>query len=235
MLRTALLPVACVFATAACGDDPVKNGELLVKWNTGPTAATCGTFGVTTVEARAMKGETAAAQVQTDCPASATSGEISLPDLAPGTYTIEVEGFNADDKGTYFGTAAKQKVSEGKTTETSAIVLALKPAIIGVDWTLPGGGRCSTANITDVEISLYYNASTAPTLIGSAKKVDCDSTGFELEDLVPNGDVKLIAYGYNGSKKIAKGSTDFFTLGAGDDLTEVIALETCPGDPPACD
>lgn len=238
MLRIASLLFALAgFSTfAACGDDPVKPGALDVKWSTGPTAATCGSFSVKTIQVRAMKGEEEIASASSNCDTDATGGTISIPEIAPGTYSIEVEALNADGKGTYFGKLAKQTVSQGKTAQTSTIVIALKPALITVDWTLPGGGRCSTAGIVDVEVYLYYNASTAPSLQGAARKVKCDSTGMEFPDLVPNTDVKIIGYGYDAAKKqIAKGSTEFFPLGAGDDLDKVIPLAACPGTPPVCD
>jgi len=238
MLRLASLLFALVgFSTlAACGDDPVKPGAIDVKWSTGPTSATCGSFSVATIQVRAMKGEEEIASASATCATGATGGVISIPTIAAGTYSIEVEAINADGKGTYIGKLAKLSVGQGKTAETSTIVIALKPALLTVDWSLPGGGRCSTAGIVDVEVYLYFNASTAPSLQGEARKVKCDSTGLEFADLVPNADVKIIGYGYDAAKKkIAKGSTEFFPLGAGDDLAKVIALATCPGTPPVCD
>lgn len=238
MLRIASILLVLVGAStfAACGDDPVKPGGIAVKWSTGPTSATCGSFSVARVDVRAMRGEEEIASATAPCASDATGGTINIPVIAAGTYTIEVEAFNAAGNGTYFGSLAKLTVGEGKTATTTTIVIALKPAVLTVDWTLPGGGRCSTAGITDVEIYLYYNATTAPTLIGEARKVMCDSAGLEFTDLVPNADVKVIGYGYDAAKKqIAKGSSEFFPLAAGDELAKVIALATCPGTPPVCD
>ncbi len=58
MLRIASILLVLIGAStiAACGDDPVKPGSIDVKWSTGPTSATCGSFQVATVEVRAMKG-----------------------------------------------------------------------------------------------------------------------------------------------------------------------------------
>jgi len=236
MLRIASCLLALgAFSLAACGDDPVEPGEIVVKWNHGPTSATCGTRGVTKVEARAIKGEEEIAVASGNCPTADTSGTLTLPDIAPGSYKIEVEAFTTAGKGTYLGVLAKHNVSEGKSAETTVIELKQKPAVINVDWTLPGAGRCSTAGISEIEVFLFYNASTAAQQQGEPKKVDCDTTGMQFVDLVPNADVQLIAYGYDATKKkIAKGMSEFFALTEGDELDEVIALETCPGDPPAC-
>lgn len=237
MLRIApiLFAIAGSSALAACGDDPVKPGELVVKWNTGPTGATCGTFQVTNLEARVMKGDEEIASGSSQCPTDATSGGITISDLKPGSYKVELEGYNATGRGTYFGEIAKQNVSEGKTVETSTVVLALKPGTIAVDWSLPNGDRCAEVGIADIEFSLYYNASVAPTLIGEPKKVSCEAAAFEFTNLVPNGDVKIIASGLNSAKKkIATGSTEFFPLIAGDELDKDIPLTLCPGEPPVC-
>lgn len=235
MLRITCLLALGTMSLAACGDDPVKPGEIVVKWNHGPTSATCGTRGVTTVEARAMKGEEEIASAGGACPTAAANGTLTLPDIAPGSYRIEVEAFTAASKGTYLGTLAKQNVSEGKSSETPVIELKQKPAVITVDWNLPGGGRCSTAGIAEVEVFLFYNASTAAQQQGDPKKVGCDTTGMEFADLIPNADVQLIAYGYDAAKKkVAKATSEFFPLTEGDELDKVLDLETCPGDPPTC-
>lgn len=240
MLRTPALTLLLLGATAlsACGDDPVKPGALVIKWNHGPTSATCGSRNLTTVEARVLKGDEEISSVNGPCATDARSGTLEIPEIAPGSYAIEVEGFTAapNPKGTYLGKLARQNVSEGKTAETPEIVLGQKPAVINVDWTLPDNQRCAAAGIEEIEVYLYYEASTVGTPVGEPQKVDCDSTGMVFEDLVPNPDVQLIGFGYDSArKKVARAESDFFALEAGDELEQVLALETCPGDPPACD
>jgi hypothetical protein len=238
MLRIASILFALTAATslAACGDDTVKPGSLVIKWNHGPTSATCGTRSLTTLEARALKSGEEVASVSGACPTDAKSGTLTIPQIAPGTYAIEVEGRTAAGKATYLGTLARQNVSEGRAAETSDIVLGQKPAMINVDWNLPGGGRCSTAGIAEVEVFLYYQASTDGTPVGPPKKVACDSTGMKFDALLPNPDVQLIGFGYDSTKKkVARAESDFFVLEAGDELTKILSLATCPGNPPSCD
>jgi hypothetical protein len=238
MTRIASLALALsgIAALAACGDDTVKPGTIVVKWNHGPTSATCATRMLANIEARALKNDEEVASASGTCAPDAKSGTINIPNLAPGTYAIEVEGFTAASKGTYLGTLAKQNVGEGKTVETSEIVLGQKPAMINVDWNLPGGGRCSSAGIAEIEVYLYYEASTVGTPIGQPQRVACESTGMSFNALVPNPDAQLIGFGYDSAKKkIARAETTFFPLEAGDELTKVLSLTLCPGTPPNCD
>lgn len=229
-----LFALAGSTALIACGDDPVKPGELVVNWNTGPTGATCGTFQITTLAVRVLKGTEELYSGSGACSPEATKGSITIKDVKPGTYKIELDGRDATGRATYSGGLAKQNVSEGKTVESTVIELKLKPATITVDWALPGNDRCATVGITDLEFSLYYDASVAPNLV-STTKVKCDSDVFDLTGLVPNNDVKIVAAGLNAAKKkIALGSTEFFPLTAGDELDKKIAFEFCPGDPPLC-
>src|SRR5690349_20406947 len=95
-----LLAVAGASTFAACGDDPVTNGELVVTWNHGATSATCGTRRVTTVEARIMKGEEEVAVASGPCPTDSKSGEITIANVKPGSYAVEVEAYTAANKGT---------------------------------------------------------------------------------------------------------------------------------------
>lgn len=238
MLRTVLIAfaVSAIPGLMACGDDATKPGTLVVQWNHGPTSATCSTRMLSTVEARALKSDEEIASASGTCAPDAKSGSLNIPDLEPGSYKVEVEGMTAAGKGTYLGTLDKVSVREGKTVETSEIVLGQKPASINVDWNLPGGGRCSTAGIAEVEVYLYYEASTVGTPVGDPQRVDCDSTGLSFADLVPNPDAQLIGFGYDADgEKIARAETEFFPLDAGDELSKVLSLATCPGDPPSCD
>ncbi len=234
MLR---IPIAIAFAgattLAACGDDPVKPGELVIAWNTGPSEATCTDLAVTSLQARVMKGDEQIASASGACAPTAKSGSIAIPDLTPGTYKVELDGVDAAGDATFYGEIAKQSVKEGKTVETAVIGLSPKPGEVAVNWLLPDGAtRCAVAKIEDVEFSLYYRTTQ---LVAGPTKIDCNSVDFAFTDLLPDDAYKVIAYAYDSSKKkIAKGSTDFFPLKAGDELSKDIQLETCPGDPPVC-
>lgn len=236
MLRTAsILCATAAFGLSACGDDPVKPGALNVKWDHGPTSATCGSRGVSSIEVRALKNDVEVASASGDCPADAENGTVQIPKIDPGSYKIEVEAFTTTTpkKGIFYAEIAKQNIGEGKTVDVD-VELTPKKATITVDWALPGAGRCSTAGIDQIEVALYYDASDEANLVGTPQKVDCESTGIVFADLSPNDDVQLIAYGYAANKKVAKATTPFFAITPGDEIEEVMALETCPGTPPAC-
>lgn len=247
MSLTRFARTALAFATPAlfaCGDDAVKPGGLVVHWTHGATA-TCGSRGVDAIEARVLKGTELIATGNADCLADARTGTVAIADLAPGSYKIEVEALQPDDKGTYLGTLDRQSISEGKTADTPDITLAQKPATLAIDWTVPGG-KCSSSSIKEVEVTVYYNAGTTSDVTGTPQKVTCDGTykdpttgtdkpGVLFASLIPNNDVVVVAYGLDAAKKkVARGSTTAFAITAGDTLAKVLTLETCAGDPPVC-
>jgi len=245
MRRLAITIPSLVLSLAACGDDEVKPGSLNVQW-THPSTATCESRHIVEIEARAIRGGEVKATGTSSCPASERSGTIPLQNLEPGTYKIEVEGFDINDKGTYLGTKDKQTVSEGKAVDTGAIQLGQKPVFLNVDWTLPGGKTCAGAGVAEVEVTVIYNAgaSAEPTF---TSKVGCNSevtdprggstklAGVVFAALEPNGDVSIVATGLDSAKKaIAQKQLDDLVFTAGDELTQTMALEACPGTPPAC-
>ncbi|MCC6619819.1 MAG: hypothetical protein IT385_01110 [Deltaproteobacteria bacterium] len=235
------LPLALV----ACGDDEVKPGSLDVQW-AHPSTASCESRHIVTLEARAIKGGEVKASGTSSCPAAEKSGTITLSDLEPGTYRIEVEGFDVNDKGTYLGVKDKQTVSEGKVTPTGTIQLGQKPVFVNVDWTLPGGKTCAGAGVAEVEVTVIYNAggSAEPTF---TDKVGCNNevtdprggsaklAGVVFESLEPNDDVSIVAVGYDADDEpVAQKQLDDLVFTAGDEVMQTLALEACPGTPPVC-
>ncbi|MFO0751038.1 MAG: hypothetical protein U1F43_35995 [Myxococcota bacterium] len=244
------LTLALVFAalvSTACGDDTVKPGSLNVLW-THPSTATCDSRHIARLEARAYKGTAteAAATGSSSCPAADRNGTIPLTNLVPGTYRIEVEGFDAADKGTYLGVIEKQKVSEGKATDTTVVTLSQKPVFLHVGWTLPGGALCAASGIAEVQVDVIYDAGTSADIVDT-QRVKCDTAikdprdatktiaGVVFPDLEPNDDVSLALTGYSSANKaVATASEENLEFSAGDNLDKSIALVACPGDPPVC-
>jgi len=104
------------------------------------------------------------------------------------------------------------------------------------------GQKCSSSDITDVEVILYYDAGTVGREVGR-QKVKCDNVfespedgtnqaGVIFEDLEPNADVIIDAFGYDGTTKIAQATSEKFTISIGDEIKSVMALALCTG---ACD
>ena len=249
MRKKSIMLFGLVSATlAACGDDAVKPGNLVVHWSEGPTA-TCGGRGHATIEARLLSGDEVVYSGSGQCPAASSEGTIGLTNITPGTYKLEVEGVDATGKGTYLGVIAKQSVAEGKTTDTATVALAPKPARLHVDWTIPGG-KCSSSNIKNVQVSLYYKASNESIVQGAPQKVTCDNTvkdpddpksliaGVLFTDLETDDDAQVVIDGFDASnKKVASGKSqktdavavDFLSaIGFGDDLDVVVNLTAVP-------
>lgn len=247
-MRFATASLLVPFLLAACGDDVVKPGSLNVAWkHPGPTA-TCESSHIATLQARALKGTEVAASATVTCPAADHRGSIPLIGLDPGTYRIEVEGFNAADKGEYLGVIAKQAVSEGKVTDTIEVSLEQKPVFLHASWKLPGGTLCAASGIEEVEIAVTYNASGNGTKPGApAQRVKCDTAikdprdstktiaGVVFSELEPNDDVAIEATGYDKNKHaVAYALLGDLVFSAGDSLDHQLELETCPGTPAEC-
>lgn len=244
MRRNLLLLVAALFFVGGCGDDTVKPGGLQVRWTQGPLA-TCGSRHLVTVEARAYLKNVEQGSVESTCPSADRSGALILEELTPGNYTVLVEGFDADGKGVYLGTAERVAVKEGKTTTTTEIELVQKPVRLNVRWT-PPSGRCAGDDVDEVEVNVYKDAGTNTQLAATdaglcdAETPNPDDPGDDLAGLIfegldPNDDVVVIAYGLDAQgNKIAKAQSDPFILSPGDFAVQDLALETCPGDPPTC-
>ena len=242
-----LLFVLVPAALAACGDDAVKPGSLNVKWvHPGPTA-TCESRHIATLEARAIKSGEVVKKATSTCPAADRKGSIPLDDLDPGTYRIEVEGFNVAQKGEYLGIIEKQSVAEGTTRDTADISLEQKPVFLNVSWKLPGGSLCAASGIAEVEVKVTYDANDNPKPGAEAQKVKCDSAvkdprdsdkmlaGVVFTGLEPNDDVAIEVTGYDKEDEaIAYALVEELVFSAGDEVVKSVDLATCPGDPPSC-
>jgi len=221
---------------SACGDDAVKPGSLNVHWTQGDFA-TCSSRFVTKLEARALKkkgGDLVGTSGKVTCPASDKSGSIPIVDLDPGTYYVEVEGFNQAGDGTYLGVIEKQAVKEGKASDTAEIELEGKPASITINWTLPGGVQCNVANIAKVQVQVYFNA-TQQTVKVADQTLPCSTGTVTIPELAPNSDVAISLKGLDSANKaIAQARLEGESLEAGEEYAETVPLESCPGTPPTC-
>lgn len=228
----------------ACGDDPVAPGELTVRWSHGPTA-TCESRNVVQVEARTYLKDVLENSATVSCPSGSSTGEIVLSDLTPGNHRVVVEAFDATGKGLYQGSADRQAVREGGSTQTNVITLGQKPVRLNITWTTPSG-MCAGSPIRDVHVQYVPFAMS----VGEVVHEDTVPCGNELADpddptellagvlftdLVPNDDVVVFAWGLNAQgERIAQGKAEQIDLVPGDDAQRNIPLTLCPGTPPDC-
>ena len=117
---------------------------------------------------------------------------------------VQVEGLDAAGIARYQGSTGTMTLQEGQTIKAPTVQLALKSASVAVDWTLPGGGKCSTAMVDSVTAQLFDTSGNWQSL---EINVDCDST-FADPDIEPLSGreldiLKLIAGGYS-NKEIAE-------------------------------
>lgn len=245
MRRALLLPLSAALLALGCGDDPVAPGSLVVRWTHGPTP-TCDSRHVVELEARAYLRNVLEGSATTPCPASDGSGSMLIEDLPPGTYKVVVEAYDTEGKGLYLGTAEKQAVREGKSTDSAVIRLDQKPVRLNVTWNTPTG-RCAGSPIRRVRVEVVPKAGTVGDVVAEAEGA-CEAEVKDPDDpsemlagvlftgLDPDSDVKVFAHGLDDKgHEIAVGVIGPFILSPGDDVEKNILLALCPGEPPVCE
>lgn len=101
--------------------------------------------------------------------------------------------------------------------------------------------------VAEVEVEVIYDAGSQAEVVGS-QRVDCNASvkdprdttktlaGVVFADLEPNDDVSIVATGYDADDNaIARLQVDDLASTAGDEKTQTMALEACPGTPPVCE
>jgi len=245
MRRILGILLASLLPLVACGDDPVKPGDLKVFWSHGPTA-TCESRHVVNLEARAYLRGNLEGTASGPCPAADRNGSLDITDLEPGNYVVEVEAFDAAGKGLYLGRAERQRVREGQESDSDIITLVQKPVMLNVTWRTPTG-MCAGSPVRRVQVQYIPSASTTAVVthdetvacnheVADPRDPDSLLAGIVFNDLAPNADVKVFAFGLNeAGARIARGESQTLVLSAGDERMIEIQLETCPGSPPNCD
>ena len=235
-----LLVFLAILCLAGCPDSTVAPGGIEVNW-TLSGVITCDDWGIEHVEARAIRGDTVEDRVTAECKSTQGNGLIVINNLPPTRYTVEVEGLDADGIGRFLGTATSSvQVRENATTSTSPISLKLKSGAMSVDWTLPGGGKCSSARVQDVNVQLYDEAGYAATRMAIT---DCDGTFEDPEDdLLKAGvlfldiqiasrdgmNVGILVTGCDeAGTAVAEGAMTGILIKPGDRLDKVVSLRDC--------
>ena len=223
-----------------CGDDAAEPGTLAIPWSLAPiSTVTCETWGLKHIEVRAIRGSLVEDRVTQECAASEQAGEVVMANLLPGAYVVEVEGLDAAGIARYQGSTGTMTLQEGQTIKAPTVQLALKSASVAVDWTLPGGGKCSTAMVDSVTAQLFDTSGNWQSL---EINVDCDSTfadpdddgnlkgGVLFQDIpVPDMDgmeIAIVLSGYNErDEAIATGEIAAVRLLPGDRQDHLVELE----------
>jgi hypothetical protein len=169
------LGVALTLAGGAlgCGDDEPTTGTVVVDWQ---VPIGCSVANIDTVEIRVVElDDTVTGTVLLETPrACSHQAPAELTDLPPATVRIEVEGFNSENKGTYFGSVTGVKIRAGKTVEAGVVTLTQKKSAIDVDWMFANGKLCSANNVSSVLLSIFDSSSVQVFETELAEPFPCD-------------------------------------------------------------
>ena len=147
MATRTILPISLLLL-AACGDvDPLGAGSLRVHWQVSPSG--CADAGVEAVEVRALGPANVVERFE------CRSGEARLDDLAPGSYRLELFGFDADGVATFVSEPWAQQVEADRDSETPTLRLLAAPAVVDVRWVFENGRVCGANGAQRVAIGVF--------------------------------------------------------------------------------
>lgn len=214
--------------------DPIvmspKFGSILITWRIGPEPGKdCAEVGIVNVTAKAI--DEAGAEVS-NMGAPCSAGSVEVKYVEAGTYTVVVEGINADGRAIYRGKREQVKVATGqKVGIIGDIELSPKPATIHVTWRFENGEMCTTNGVSKLKITVAKGADQK-----DEQEKPCDSD-YSLE--VPElGDYSVKGRAYGEDSESAK-FADLQTAsagGPGEVVETKLILKECGGEdlPEAC-
>lgn len=144
--RTGLLAVVTVFA--ACGSvDPLAGATLQLNWRVAP--AGCEAAGVEVVEVRATGPHAVLERV------ACGRGGLEIGDMTPGTYRVEVLGFDPNGVATFRADSIYVDLEADEVATTPELRLLAAPADVLVRWTFANGRVCGANEARWISISAF--------------------------------------------------------------------------------
>ncbi|NUN16672.1 MAG: hypothetical protein HUU55_23855 [Myxococcales bacterium] len=154
-LTSAILSTLLVTEITGCGGGSGTSlGQIVVDWT---ISTSCSVAGVIEVETRLVTlSDGATGQVyDLDRRACSSADPVIFVNVEPGTYRVEVEGFDSASKGTYFGAIETVNLGKGRTLETPVVKLTQKKTAIDVQWVFSNGKLCSHNGVSEVQLAVF--------------------------------------------------------------------------------
>jgi hypothetical protein len=144
----------------ACGGGGDSSGSLTVRWVVGGTS--CDAAGVSTVKIHLLENDldvlpppdpTATCVVGTD--------GLTLAKVPTGTFTLKIEGLDAQGNAFYEGTRDAVKVYSDKlTTVDPPVTMSMKKAAVNLTWRFANGKMCPANGVSKVELGVFDQGSS---------------------------------------------------------------------------
>ena len=165
--------VACA---VACGPElePFSNASVELQWRVAPMG--CQAAGVEQVEARLENAQRTITAVA-DC----ATGELTVDEVAPGSYRLTLDGLDASGDAVFRGGAPDLLVRPHHGVSVDPIDLTARPGVIDIAWSFDNRRSCDENRVHHVDV-IAYDATYHP-----ARRVTTScADGFAvLESLAP--------------------------------------------------
>lgn len=225
----------CVFgwvtlAVGACHPGAIETGAIQARWTLSPMD--CESLHIATVEARALRDGVVVASASQAC---SDEGILVLEGLDPASYTVEIEGFNAETppRGTHMERQENVEVLEGSSPATMELRLVEKTGRVHVRWKFPNGLQCVDNGVSLIKVGLFDEQNKAL----AQDTVACDvsftdpldqvkKSGVLFEGLVAGASLILIVEAFDAEDtKLLTGTDNIAELFPGDTQGVIITLE----------
>lgn len=205
-----------------CGSDP---GSVLVGWKIGLNS-NCGEAGIATIRITLTEeGGSTLGPFEASCAAGEDGATFKISDVDEGSYTIELEGLDAEGTAVYTGhSASRVNVSEGKASTPPAITLSPAPASLTIQWSFENGLGCAgqTPVPTTVNLLLFKSDSEE-----ANETAECDASFFVFEDLEEDDNYDIQVTALDGSTPVYRFEIVDLELADGQQRTERGTFVSC--------
>lgn len=161
-------------AMSACGEEvrPLGHGELELTWQVSPRG--CADANVTSVEVTAAGPETRTEIYE------CARGEARLMDLTAGTYTVTVEGLDAQGVARFTSPDTRVTVHPDLTASNPHARLVAKPAEAHVAWRFEDGRVCGAHGVESLSIAAFDKFDYEVAVV----EARCDEAGAVIADIL---------------------------------------------------
>ncbi len=230
------LALALTLVATACEDAPGA-GSVQVFW--APGGMSCADANIANARVRVLDGTddlvppvTAACQVgQSD------AGQV-VPGVPAGTWSVRVEGLDADGNADFAGRQDNVTVRGGEQTSVPAIALVMLPSTVRLTWSFAGGGLCSGNGVATVDVSVFDKVPQLvfpPSGVSGAYACDPPLTadnpqgGVLLSPLPGNHDLVVHLFGLDAQGKRTWVGSSPVTTTAGKTTDLAVSIQACTG------
>ncbi len=227
-----LLGLTLVLPFAACDDDPLPTGNLVVEYRIGSGSKTCDDVGIDQVRVYVVNSlddlSSPEARGFTNCDPEDQTVEIEGIDQ--GDYFIRVEGLDEDGNLIYEGQTNDRERIQGNEDNTVSIRLIEILPSLEIWFDFPEAGPCSRFEVETIVVVVYEDGST-PIFDNSGDPPACEdqiNESLEIPDLDTSATYDIRIRGVNADGDyVYEYNVDDIELGPGEEREISAVFEAC--------